>query len=84
MKEQLPSYLGGSKIEKGGLHKSTHTPMGQKIPEKKILSAENSPKPKVRKQAVMAENFKHMEHGKATKMKMNKPAPMLGSYKKKM
>jgi hypothetical protein len=44
---------------KGLLHKDTGTPLGEKIPESKIVAAEHSPSPAVRKRAVFAENFRH-------------------------
>jgi len=42
---------------KGGLHRSTHTPPGEKIPAKKLAAAAKSKNPKVRKQAQMAKNM---------------------------
>jgi hypothetical protein len=52
---------GGNWIEglhKGGLHSSLHIPAGTAIPEKKILEAERSDNPKLRKQAIAAETLK--------------------------
>lgn len=46
-----------AKTKKGGLHKSLHVPAGKKIPVKKVEAAEKSKNPKIRKQAVMAENM---------------------------
>lgn len=47
---------------KGALHKSLHVPQGQKIPEKKILKAEYSKNPTLRRRAVLAETLKHLRH----------------------
>ena len=47
-------------LHKGGLHESLHVAAGEKIPEKKIMKAEHSRNPKVRKQAVAAETLKHL------------------------
>jgi len=41
---------------KGGLHRATHTPQGQKIPEKKVYRAAHSKDPHVRHMAQAAEN----------------------------
>ncbi len=43
---------------KGKLHADTHTPAGEKIPEKKLAKAEHSKDPAVRKRATFAENAK--------------------------
>ena len=47
-------------LKKGGLHESLHVPAGKAIPEKKILKAEHSRNPKVRKQAIAAETLKKL------------------------
>jgi len=45
------------RFEKGGLHKSTGTPMGQKIPKSKIAkAAAGGYGPKAKKQAQFAKN----------------------------
>jgi hypothetical protein len=44
---------------KGLLHKETDTPMGEKIPEKKIEAALHSKNPAERKRANFAKNFGH-------------------------
>lgn len=41
---------------KGLLHEDTGTPAGEKIPHAKIVAAERSRDPKIRKRAVFAEN----------------------------
>lgn len=46
-----------NKLHKGGLHESLGIPEGKKIPMKKIKKAEHSKSPKIKKQAVLAENF---------------------------
>lgn len=46
-------------IHKGGLHESLGVPEGKKIGNKKIMKAEHSKSPLIRKQAVLAENMMH-------------------------
>ena len=41
---------------KGGLHRATHTPAGEKIPASKIYRAANSKDPHVRHMAQAAKN----------------------------
>ena len=41
---------------KGGLHRATHTPQGEKIPAYKVTRAANSDSEHVRKMAQAAEN----------------------------
>jgi hypothetical protein len=44
-------------FQKGGLHKSTNTPMGKTIPQAKFSAAlKGSDGPKAKKQALMAKN----------------------------
>ena len=47
---------------KGLLHKETHTPMGQAIPEDKIKAAEHSEDPAIRRRAQFADNAKGFKH----------------------
>lgn len=42
---------------KGLLHRDTGTPMGERIPARKLDAARQSPDPAVRKRAVFADNF---------------------------
>ena len=44
---------------RGELHRELGVPQGQKIPAAKLAEARNSSSPKMRKQAVFAENFGH-------------------------
>ncbi len=48
--------------EEGSFHRLTGTPQGQKIPEAKIKTAENSPDPAVRKKAQFADNARKWNH----------------------
>jgi hypothetical protein len=48
-------------LKKGALHKDLHVPLGQKIPEKKLKSAENKGGI-VGKRAHLAETLKGMNH----------------------
>lgn len=41
---------------KGLLHEDTNTPAGEKIPPSKIMAAEHSRNPKIRKRSVFAAN----------------------------
>jgi hypothetical protein len=45
---------------KGGLHRATHTPAGEKIPESKIKSAENKGG-KIGKETHLAETLSHFK-----------------------
>ena len=42
----------------GALRKTLHVKKGQKIPAKKLKSAEHSKNPKTRKRAILAETFR--------------------------
>jgi len=53
------------KFKKGGLHESTHTPKGEKIPASKLkAAAAGKYGPKARKQAALAKGLKKMRGGK--------------------
>lgn len=57
--EKIPAKDGKKAItfKKGGLHESTHTPKGEKIPAKKMVAAEEGKDgPKAKKQANFAKN----------------------------
>ena len=51
------NFIANATKNKGGLHRSTHTPMGEKIPAKKLEKAAHSSNPKVRKQAALAKTL---------------------------
>lgn len=53
----MSDWMSGAVTHPGGLHASLGIPQGQKIPPGRIKAAENSPDPKVRKQATLAETF---------------------------
>lgn len=57
MKSKAPIHINPK--HKGELHKDTGTPAGKDIPQAKIVKAEHSKAPAVRKRAVFAENFGH-------------------------
>jgi hypothetical protein len=57
------NWIQGAIKRPGGLHKSLGIPQGNKIPERRIESAERSKNPKVRKQAYLAQTLKKMHHG---------------------
>lgn len=51
-------------FKKGGLHKSTGTPAGEKIPESKLKAAASGKYgPKAKKQAALAKGLKKMARG---------------------
>lgn len=79
MKEKLPGYMGSGTIQKGGLHKSLGIAPSKLIPMKKIEAAEKKGG-KIGKQALLADNFKHMNHKSSAKpiFKVNKKSPHLG------
>lgn len=53
-------WMNSPEIHKGGLHRSLGIPEGKKIPEKRIIKAEHSRKPKIRKEAYLAETYKKL------------------------
>jgi hypothetical protein len=56
--KRVKNPLGKGTIRKGGLHKSTGTPMGQKIPAAKLAAAKaGKDGPLAKKQANMATNL---------------------------
>lgn len=59
MKENK-KWIQGADIKKGALRKKLGVKEGKNIPEAKLEKAENSKNPKTRKQAALAETFKHM------------------------
>lgn len=64
-KETIPAKDGKKAIHfnKGGLHESTHTPAGEKIPAKKMAAAEaGKDGPKAKKQADFAKNVLEKHH----------------------
>lgn len=68
-----PKKKGQKKVtfQEGGLHKSTGTPMGQKIPQAKIAKAlAGGFGPKAKKQAVMAKGM--LAKGRKTAAKRRK------------
>jgi hypothetical protein len=54
----------GSFEEKpGALHEDLGIPLDRKIPEQRLQQAEHSRNPQIRRRAISAEGFKHMNHG---------------------
>lgn len=49
-------------MKEGALHKTLGVPEGKKIPEKKIIKAENSTNPLTRKRANLAETLRKLHH----------------------
>jgi hypothetical protein len=70
-KKTVTMHAKGKKpvtFKKGGLHATTHTPMGQKIPKAKMEKAlQGGYGPKGKKQAVMAEGM--LKKGRKTASK---------------
>jgi hypothetical protein len=48
------NWIAGATKNKGGLHRATGTPMGEKIPAKKLAKAAHSKSEKVRKEVGLA------------------------------
>lgn len=48
----------------GALHRDTGTPLGEKIPERKMVRAEHSRNPKTRARARLAETARSFNHGR--------------------
>ena len=59
-KEDGKKWIQSADIKKGALRKKLGVKEGHKIPEAKLEKAEHSKNPKTRKQAALAETFKHM------------------------
>ena len=55
------NWIKGAIKHKGALHEKLGVPEGKKIPAKKILKAEKSKNPTLRKEAVLAETLKKMK-----------------------
>jgi len=55
MKKKM--FIAEATKNKGGLHKATKTPMGEKIPEKKLEKAAHSKSAKVRKEVALAKTL---------------------------
>lgn len=53
----MSNWIKAATKNKGGLHRATGTPMGTKIPAKKIEKAAHSSSPKVRKEAALAKTL---------------------------
>jgi len=53
-------WIGKMHMKKGALHEELHVPEGKKIPEKKLMKAEHSKNPTLKKRAVLAETLKGM------------------------
>lgn len=53
-------WIQGAIKHKGALHKSLHVPVGEKIPEKKLIKAEHSKSPLMRKRANLAETLSEL------------------------
>lgn len=54
---------GNFTVKKGALHEDLGIPLGETIPEKRLEQAEHSKSPQIRRRAISAEGFKHMNHG---------------------
>lgn len=57
MAEKFIQKVMSKKGAKGGLHRATHTPMGEKISAKKLEKAAHSKSPKVRKEVALAKTL---------------------------
>lgn len=51
-------WIAGAIKHPGALHKELKVPEGKKIPEKKLVKAEHSKNPTLKKRAVLAETLK--------------------------
>ena len=58
------NFIAKATKNKGGLHRSTGTPLGEKIPAKKIEKALHSKSPKVQKQARLAKTLAKLRPNK--------------------
>lgn len=55
----MANWIAGAIKHPGYLHTATHTPQGEKIPEKKIMKAEHSSNDHTKKAAHLAETLSH-------------------------
>jgi hypothetical protein len=55
---------GSFDVKKGALHEDLGIPLGTPISDERLKSAEHSNNPKIRRRAISAEGFRHMNHGK--------------------
>ncbi len=55
---------GSFKVKPGALHAELGIPLGEHIPESRLEEAKNSSNPTLRRRAISAIGFKHMNHGK--------------------
>ena len=53
----MANWIAKATKNKGGLHRATGTPEGQKISAKKMAKAANSKSPKVRKEVALAKTL---------------------------
>ncbi|MDE3022085.1 MAG: hypothetical protein KGI54_09505 [Pseudomonadota bacterium] len=58
--EEKKKWIQGTIKHPGALHKELHVKEGKKIPEKKLVKAEHSKNPTLKKRAVLAETLKSM------------------------
>ena len=54
------NWIAGAVKNKGGLHRSTGTPEGEKIPASKLAAAKHSSNPTTAKRANLASTLKKM------------------------
>jgi hypothetical protein len=59
---KMANWIAKAVKNKGGLHRSTHTPEGKKIPANKLSKAAHSKSPKVRKQVALAKTLGKLRH----------------------
>jgi hypothetical protein len=57
-------WIQGGGIRRGALHAHLGIPAAQKIPAKRLTQAAHSQDPTIRREANLAETFKHMQRGK--------------------
>lgn len=57
MGREKKDWMRGAVKHPGALHRDLHVPEGKDIPKSKILKAEHSKNPTIRKRAVLAETF---------------------------
>ncbi len=57
-------WIKGAIKHPGALHEKLHVPKGKKIPAKKLVKAEHSKSPTLRKEANLAKTLKKLNKGK--------------------
>jgi hypothetical protein len=62
MSRSKKDWIQNMHMKKGALHKALGVPEDKNIPTKKLIKAEHSTNPKIRKEADLAKTLKKLHH----------------------